>query len=792
MDSYNKYHNGQNGFSNHSNGSNSVNNYESNTSAEEDIDWKKAFYILWNRKWIIGGAILICGLLAGIYAFTRMPIYQSHGMMIIKNSQGSGALSEGGIGSLLSSTFGLGSGSTFENEMQVLKSRRLSEMVADSLLEIRIMPNGLPFPVLYKSYPENSAIVSQDTVAARIREHINFRRVEPKANVVSIAYESPSPYEAARIVNLTMNLYQVLSTRQTRKAAHSAVVFLKKERKRIKENLDQAEKRLREFMNKSNLVQVDAQTKVLIEQMAALEAKRQQARAKLVAVNAALNQYEKRLNSIKPGLAEQYAKAIGPKIKKLQFAKSELEVRKIKLLTKNPQLTQESPQITEIERKIDSYESRIEEYTQNLIEKSDQYLGFLGGAEAGIAEGISKLNQKLIELQVQKAQLESQIDIISAQLEEQERFFRNLPDNIIRLAQLKRDLKISEELFVTVSKQYAETALWEQTQFGKGRIIDLAFIPKVPVEPRKKLIILIGLVIGGLSSIGYVLTRDAFDTTIDGVEKMRKLPVPLISVVPSMTEHIKEHNNGAKKVRVNGSKLSTDLITILDSISPISESFRRLQNNLIYSNPDTNLKSIMVTSSGKGEGKTTTIANLGVVLSEAGFETLIVDTDFRRPNLHNMFGDKKTPGIVDVLFDDTTLREAVQETVSPELSILTSGRRPPNAAAITQSRAFLEMIHNLKKHYDFLLIDTPPIGIITDAAAMIRQTDALVVVAKFGETTEVQLKQTLNELRHLNANVMGTVLTSFDHTKSTDYYLNSKYYKEVYKDYDTYKEGDKV
>jgi capsular exopolysaccharide synthesis family protein len=141
-----------------------------------------------------------------------------------------------------------------------------------------------------------------------------------------------------------------------------------------------------------------------------------------------------------------------------------------------------------------------------------------------------------------------------------------------------------------------------------------------------------------------------------------------------------------------------------------------------------------------------------------------------------------------VLFDDINIKEAIHQTVVPGLSILSSGRRPPNASAITQSQSFLNLVKSLEEEYDFVLIDTPPFGIITDASAMIRQTDGVVVIAKFGETTEVQLSQTLEHLHRLNAKITGTVLTAFDHTESKDYYLGSSYYKDVYEDYNEYQE----
>ena len=787
----NKYHLGQDPKNGYNGQFTPFNQNPERDTEEDEIDLKQLFYTLWSRKWIIIGAVLLFGILAGVYAYTSTPIYKSEGTMLIKEPSGKSSLgggSSGGIGQLLSSAYGLGIGNTVSNELLILQSRKLSKMIADTLMKERIMPNGREFPVLFRSYPDDSTMTSKDTVAARIRNNIIFARVNTQAQVISTTYESPSPYESAHIVNTAMQMYKKLSTREDRSSAGAAVDFLQKERGRFKNKLQMAESRLRNFMNKSKIMEVDAQTKQLIQQMATLESSREQAKAKLVAANAAIKQYKKQLNKIKPGLADQYADAVGPNVSKLQYAMSELQVKKQKLLTQNPKLNDSSPQIKKVDRKIASYKNRIKKITQNLINQNDEYLGFLGGSGSGVAQHVSSLNQQMIQMQVQQTQYKAQTKVINSQLRQDRKFFNNLPDNMIRLAKIKRDVQINETLYKTVYQQYAQTMLWKQTQFGLGQIIDNGYIPKNPARPNKLLYILVGLVLGGILSIGYVLVREAFNITIDGVEKMKDRNETLLAVIPSMNKYLKEQHNNADKVRVQDQKISSSMVTILDTISPISESFRQLESNLIYSNPDVKMKSVMMTSCGKGEGKTTTIANLGVVLAEAGYNTVIADVDFRRPNLHNMFGMSKKPGLVEAVFGDIPLEEGIQESIAPGLSILPAGRKPANAAAISQSQAFLDVISKLEERFDFVLIDTAPIGIINDASALLRQTDGVVVLAKFGQTTEVQLDQTLEQLRQLQVNISGTVLTAFDHTQSSDYRMGSGYYKQVYQDYNDYKE----
>src|SRR5699024_10606599 len=211
----------------------------------------------------------------------------------------------------------------------------------------------------------------------------------------------PSPLEAAALVNLSVEMYSQMSTRQNRRSANSAVAFLEDERERIKNQLNTVEAKLQTFMNQEQLVQVDAQTDKMITRMAELESRKQEARVALVTTNSAMEQYKERLNNIEPGLADQYADAVGSNMVRLQYQLAELETEKMQLLANNPSL-RDNPNppsnLQQLDEKIELYEDRIRELTNELIASGDQYLGFLGGSDGNIAQAVTELNQKLIEL----------------------------------------------------------------------------------------------------------------------------------------------------------------------------------------------------------------------------------------------------------------------------------------------------------------------------------------------------------------------------------------------------------
>lgn len=755
-------------------------------SPEDEIDLKQLFFTLLRYKWTITGVVLFTTILAGILAFSLTPIYQSEGSLMITESQkGGGALAGSDLANLLTTTYGIGMGSTVSNELQILRSRKLSNELAEKLLDERRLPDGNIYPLLLG---EDSTIVYQDTVAKRIREKLEVSQVDREADLVSIRFESPSPVEAARVVNYVMDTYTDISTGQNRMMAQSALEFLEEEGKKVEQRLNQAEEQLRQFMNEQQLIQVDAQTEELIKRLSELETERQTIRVKLAAANSAIEKYEQRLNNLKPGLAEKYADAIAPTISRYQYQVAELKTQRMLLLSKNPELKEypeRAPELQQINNETESLQNEIRKLTNEMVSQGDQFIGFIGGADGRIAQDISEIHKIMIELKVEQSSFEAQLDVLDGRLEDQREFFENLPDNIIRLARLKRDVKVSEGLYLTITNQYAEMALWEQTQFGKGRPVDRGFIPEEPVWPNKPLFILVGFVLGGILAAGYVFLNEAMNNKIDGTEKLKSRGYPVLTVIPDLKEHTNGKAGTDVMMSVNGTDISGNLVVYLDSISPVAESFRRLQSNIVYSQPDKEFSTLLVTSSSKGEGKSTVSANLALVLAESGKKVLLADLDLRRPNVHKLFGLNNQPGLTEVLFKETSKEEAVQSTMIDNVDILTAGKRPPNPSGIMQSGGLYRLLKEFKTEYDHLVLDTPPFGIITDSASLMKQVDGVILVSRFNQTEEAQLDHAIEHLEHVNANILGTILTAFNFKKSSDAYSND-YFKHAYKDYQAY------
>ncbi len=204
-----------------------------------------------------------------------------------------------------------------------------------------------------------------------------------------------------------------------------------------------------------------------------------------------------------------------------------------------------------------------------------------------------------------------------------------------------------------------------------------------------------------------------------------------------------------------------ELITISDPRSPISEAYRTLRTNLDFAGLDRALKTLVVTSAGVGEGKSTTLANLAVVSAQAGRRVILVDADLRRPTLHEIFGLDNRVGLTTAMMDEAALASPpFQPTAVEGLSVLTSGPLPPNPAELMGSRRMEEVIAALARQADQVLFDTPPVVAVTDAAVLATRVDGVLLVISAGKTRREVARTAVQRLRQINARLVGTVLTN--------------------------------
>ncbi len=222
-----------------------------------------------------------------------------------------------------------------------------------------------------------------------------------------------------------------------------------------------------------------------------------------------------------------------------------------------------------------------------------------------------------------------------------------------------------------------------------------------------------------------------------------------------------------KKKTINNSR---SLITVLNSKSPISEQYRTIRTNIQFSSVDNEIKTLMVTSAGPGEGKSTTVANLAVVFAQQGKKVLLVDADLRKPTVHYTFNQTNTFGLTSVLTQQMSLLKAVNEPAEKNLYVLTSGPIPPNPAELISSKAMEQFFEEAQELFDIVLFDAPPLLAVTDAQLLANKCEGSILVVSSGKTEKELAVKAKELLDTAKGKLLGVVLNNKKMKSNQQYY----------------------
>ena len=210
--------------------------------------------------------------------------------------------------------------------------------------------------------------------------------------------------------------------------------------------------------------------------------------------------------------------------------------------------------------------------------------------------------------------------------------------------------------------------------------------------------------------------------------------------------------------------------------SNISEAYRTIRTGIEFSNLDKDLKIICITSSKKDEGKTTVLSNLGVSFAKIDKKVLLIDADLRNPSISKMFDTSNTQGLMDILLGKRNIQDCVKKTKQENLYILTGGTIPPNPAEVLSSKKMSEFIESIKYEYDYIFIDSPPVGVVSDASIISAYSDGVIFVVGANEVDSNLAKIAKERLDGVKANIVGVILNKFKTDTNSEYY--NYYYNE--------------
>jgi capsular exopolysaccharide synthesis family protein len=387
-----------------------------------------------------------------------------------------------------------------------------------------------------------------------------------------------------------------------------------------------------------------------------------------------------------------------------------------------------------------------------------------------IADSIARVFAvRISQLQAQRYStsrqgLEKQVTDMEAQLQDTTAAIATETDPNQKV-QLESRLTQYRQLYSNLVTSYEQVRLAEAQTTTNVVVSEPAALPLDPIRPKTMQNTLLAGVVGVLLAMGGIFAVDALDDTFKNPDEIRqRFNLPILGMIASHPPII-------------GKTISQD-----QPRSPVTESFRALRTNITFAGVDRPIRRVLVTSATPQDGKTTVSTNLAVVLAQGEKTVVLIDGDMRRPQIHARFGLPNKRGLSDLFVNSVDdLSEYTQSCGVPHLTLITSGAIPPNPAELLTSKKMVQILDRLNQDHDLVLIDTPPVLSVTDAAALAPGMDGVILVARPGSTKLGAFSQTVEQLRGVGARILGVVLNDVEpKSRKYGYYYNRYYSKYAY------------
>lgn len=330
-----------------------------------------------------------------------------------------------------------------------------------------------------------------------------------------------------------------------------------------------------------------------------------------------------------------------------------------------------------------------------------------------------------------------------------------VPQVQAQLADLERDLKVSEELYTSLQVKVSEARIAEAAEERDVEILDPAIPPELPINANKKIKALIGLIFSFGLGLGVAVFLEMMDPRIKTIEDVRRrLGLNVLGVIPlAEFDDVPVYRDDEKIKRIDRQLVTDDYRP-----TPISEAYRSLRTNLVFSKSHGRIHTLVLTSMEPGDGKSFTAANLAIIMAQQRHSTLLVDADLRRGVLHNTFVVPKEPGLTNYLSGSATLSEVIKETHVPNLMLVTCGPMFPNPSELLGSPNMKRFLDEARRRFDFIIFDTPPLAAATDAIVIGAQVDGVAVVVRAKRTSYRDAQRRLGLFSNVPVNLLGAIV----------------------------------
>jgi succinoglycan biosynthesis transport protein ExoP len=711
-------------------------------------DVRQYLAMLHKRRGIVVTCLAVSLLVAVLYNYTTRPVYQATTQILIDRDTPDVLPSKELVDIVQ------GGADYYQTQYQLLKSRSLAEGAVEQL-KLQKSPELATGPMMNPLERVQRLLGRQPRVLldsdgmplspaiAAFRSRIEVDPI-PGTRLVNLHFNAYNPKVAADAVNALADLYieQSLDFRYT--TSSGATRWLSD---RVREQLakvEAAEKALQEYREREGLIDHEERQSLVQQKLETLNAAVLDARTERIAKET----LAKQITTLSPAQLETLPLVSGNET--VQALKNELTSLQRDQARLAETLGDRHPDMVRIRSQIRKTQERLRAEVRNVARAAE--------SEAQAARA-------------RETQLEANLDAVKREAQDVSR-------KAIELGVLRREVDTNRQIYQDLLTRTKQTGLETELKTTNIRVVEKAEVPRGPISPRKTRNYEIALAFGLALGVGLALLFESFDNTFKTPEDLKEhLGVPFLGMVPDVTAA------SASKEMMRG--LSPTLLVSKNASSAVADAYRVLRTNLIFTSAETTGRVLVVTSAGPGEGKTTTLANLAAALAYNGSKVLAVDADLRRPTLHQHFGLQKTPGLSDLIVGKSAASQTIQSTRIDGLQLLPCGYIPPNPAELLGSPMMKQVLEAVRSHYDWVLLDSPPILAMADAAVLCPLVEGVVMLVAAETPTKPAVARAIDQVQRVGGKVVGVVLNKVNLQRNSYYY--SQYYGEYYRSY--YAEG---
>ncbi len=574
------------------------------------------------------------------------------------------------------------------------------------------------------------------------------------ANVIAVTFQGTDPALVKSVPNTVATTFKAQRIAAKKTEAVSMVNFLSEQIETYRIQLQDAENAVLAFEQGEQIVNLQAEGAEQVARRVALQANRDEASSDLATLTGILDEIDR--TNADPSYS-------GPSpFSRLAGFRTFLENQAVTGLLSD--LTRLSNELAAMLERRESVHPEVIELDRQIAGVEDQLLQLALSYQRNLETSINSLNNRLAAF--------------GAELQQ-------IPQKAVQQARLERRKASLEEVFNLLQARLKEAEIAQAVELGDVNISDLAVDPRDPIRPRKLRSLLLSILFGLTLGLGLAGARDYLDETVHTREDLGRITgLPVLALIPRIQGL--ENGNGRRRLLRKDKPVQERLVTRDDISNPVSEAYRAFRTNITFLDLERPAQVLVFTSPGPSEGKSTSAANLAITLAQQGTNALLMDCDLRRGIVHRVFGAEKTPGLTNVVLGEAKLSEAIHSVDVGDgrtLDFLPTGTLPPNPSELLGSTRMRELVRLLRERYTQVLMDSPPLNVVTDAAVLGTLADGVILIARAGATDRGAIRFAHDQLTAVQAPVSGVVLNDVDFKGRDRYYGSGAGYRYYYRYY---------